>query len=174
MAVTKKSVAFDETVAREAVERARERGFSASSTRLWPSGCRGGVGRGARVGHRHPTPLTPRLVLDTGGADRPRARRCTGTASITTRTGTTIAYPRRHGSNQVLAPLDSELPLRPATARQVGGLRSRAGVGSDTDAVVVLEALAVPGSAILTGDPDDIHALLAVSGSAGGVPVLRV
>ena len=36
------------------------------------------------------------------------------------------------------------------------------------------EALAVPGSAILTGDPDDIHALLEVSGSAGRVPVLRV
>ena len=44
----------------------------------------------------------------------------------------------------------------------------------DPDAVVVLEALAVPGSVILTGDPDDIHALLEVSGSAGRVPVLRV
>ena len=52
--------------------------------------------------------------------------------------------------------------------------RARAGAGSDTDAVVVLEALGVPGSAILTGDPDDIHALLEVSGSAGRVPVLRV
>lgn len=76
--------------------------------------------------------------------------------------------------NQVLAALDAELPLLPAVARQVADLRARALAGSDTDAVVVLEALAVLGSAILTGDPDDIHALLEVSGSAGRVPVLRV
>lgn len=76
--------------------------------------------------------------------------------------------------NQVLAALDAELALEPAIARQVAGLKHRAHVASDTDAVVVLEALAVPGSAILTGDPDDIHALLEASGSAGVVPVLRV
>ena len=140
------------------------------------------------MGHRHPTPLTPRLVLDTGALfalerGDPRARAQLGAAS---RRGYAIVVPvlvvmeaLEHARspvrlNQVLAALDAELPLLPATARQVAGLKSRAGAGSDTDAVVVLEALGVPGSAILTGDPDDMHALLEVSGSACRVPVLRV
>lgn len=140
------------------------------------------------MGHRHPTPLTPRLVLDTGALialerGDARARAQLGAAS---RRGYAIVVPvlvvmeaLEHARspvrlNQVLAALDAELPLLPATARQVAGFKSRARVASDTDAVVVLEALAVPGSAILTGDPDDIHALLEVSGSAGRVPVLRV
>ena len=140
------------------------------------------------MGLRHPTPLTPRLVLDTGALialerGDPRARAQLGAAS---RRGYAIVVPvlvvmeaLEHARsparlNQVLAALDAELPLLSATARQVAGLKTRAGAGSDTDAVVVLEALAVPGSAVLTGDPDHIHALLEVSGSAGRVPVLRV
>jgi predicted nucleic acid-binding protein len=140
------------------------------------------------VGHRRPASLTPRLVLDTGALialerGDPRARAQLGAAS---RRGYAIVVPvlvvmeaLEHARsparlNRVLAALDAELPLLPATAREVAGLKGRAGVASGTDAVVVLEALAIPGSAILTGDPDDIHALLEVSGSAGRVPVLRV
>jgi predicted nucleic acid-binding protein len=140
------------------------------------------------VGHRRPAPLTPRLILATGALialerGDPRARAQLGAAS---RHGYAIVVPvlvvmeaLEHARspvrlNQVLAALDAELPLMPATARQVAGLKARAGVAGDTDAVVVLEALAIPGSAILTGDPDDIHALLEASGSAGRVPVLRV
>ena len=140
------------------------------------------------MGRRNPSPLTPRLVLDTGALialerGEARARAQLGAAS---RRGFAVVVPvlvmmeaMEHARsaarlNQVLAALDGELALEPAIARQVAGLKHRARVASDTDAVVVLEALAVPGSAILTGDPDDIHALLEASGSAGAVPVLRV
>jgi predicted nucleic acid-binding protein len=140
------------------------------------------------VGRRDPSPLTPRLVLDTGalialerGDARARAQ-----LAAASRRGFVVVVPvlvvmeaMEHARssvrlNQVLAALDGELALQPAIARQVAGLKHRAGVRSDTDAVVVLEALAVPGSAILTGDTDDIHALLEASGSPGVVPVLRV
>ena len=81
---------------------------------------------------------------------------------------------RRRDSTRCSRPWMPNCRCCPPTARQVAGLKGRAGAGSDTDAVVVLEALGVPGSAILTGDPDDMHALLEVSGSACRVPVLRV
>jgi predicted nucleic acid-binding protein len=140
------------------------------------------------VGRRDPAPLTPRLVLDTGAlialerAD-PRVR---GHLAAAVQRGYAVVVPvlavmeaLEHARsparlNQVLAALDAELPLAPAIAHQVAGLKARARVDSDTDAVVVLEALAVPGSAILTGDPDDIHALLAASGSVAWVPVLKL
>jgi predicted nucleic acid-binding protein len=140
------------------------------------------------MGRRDPAPLTPRLVLDTGalialerGDLRVRAH-----LAAAGRRGYLIVVPvlvvmealehTRSAArlNQVLATLDAELPLMPGIARQVAGLKARAGVRSDADAVVVLEALAVPGSAILTGDPDDIYALLGVSGSGGHVPVLKL
>jgi predicted nucleic acid-binding protein len=140
------------------------------------------------VGRRNATPLKPRLVLDTGALialerGDPRARAQLGAA---VRRGYAIVVPvlavmeALDGArsparlNQVLAALDAELPLLPAIAHQVAGLKRRAGVKGDADATVVLEALAVPGSAILTGDPADIGALLEVSGAAGRVPVLRV
>jgi hypothetical protein len=75
---------------------------------------------------------------------------------------------------RILRKLDSEIPLLPAISHQVPGLRRRSGTGSITDAVVVLEALAVPGSMILTGDPADIHRLLEEAGAHGRVPVLRI
>lgn len=140
------------------------------------------------MGRRDPAPLTPRLVLDTGAIialerGDPRVRAHLASAA---RRGYLIVVPvlvvmealehTRSSArlNQILATLDVELPLLPGVARQVAGLKARAGVKSDADAVVVLEALAVPGSAILTGDPDDIHALLGASGSAGHVPVLKL
>jgi hypothetical protein len=140
------------------------------------------------VGRRKPAPLTPRLVLDTGALialerGDPRVRAHLASAL---RRGYVVVVPvlavmealehTRSSArlNQVLGALDAELPLTPAIAHQVAGLKLRAMVASDTDAIVVLEALAVPGSAILTGDPDDIHALLAASGSEGLVPVLKL
>lgn len=75
---------------------------------------------------------------------------------------------------QILGVIDRELPLAPPMGHQAVGLRVAAGRGSDADACVVLEALASPGSAILTDDPEDIQAPLAAAGAAGTVPVLRV
>jgi len=140
------------------------------------------------MGRRGPAPLTPRLVLDTGvliALERgdPRVR---GHLASAARRGYLVVVPvlvvmeaLEHTRsparlNQILATLDAELPLLPDIAHQVAGLKARAKVESDADAVVVLEALAVPGSAILTGDPEDIHALLGVFGSGGHVPVLKL
>jgi hypothetical protein len=75
---------------------------------------------------------------------------------------------------QVLKVIGNELPLAPAISHQVPGLRRRAGVGSDADAIVVLEALTIPGSAILTDDREDILALLAAAGAQGVVPVFWI
>lgn len=140
------------------------------------------------MGRRNPSPLTPRLVLDTGALialERGDARARAQLAAAASR-GYVAAVPvlvmmegldgARPAArmNRVLASLDGDVALVPAIARQAPGLRHRAGVASITDAVLVLEALAVPGSVILTGDPGDIHALLEASGSAGTVPVLRV
>jgi hypothetical protein len=47
-------------------------------------------------------------------------------------------------------------------------------VDSTTDVVVVLEALSVPGSMILTSDPVDIHRILEAAGAHRRVPVLRI
>src|SRR3990172_923493 len=76
--------------------------------------------------------------------------------------------------NQVLKAIDVELPLVPAISHQVHVLLRRAGTGSETDAIVVLEAIQVPPSAVLTDDPDDIHALIEAAGVHGRIPVLTV
>jgi hypothetical protein len=75
---------------------------------------------------------------------------------------------------QILRAIDTELPLYAPMGHQAVGLRVAAGTGSDADACVVLEALAVPGSAILSGDTADIAALLDAAGATGQVTVLRV
>jgi hypothetical protein len=74
----------------------------------------------------------------------------------------------------VVKKIDAELPLLPAVTRQVPGLKRSSGVDSTTGAIVVLEALAVPGSMILTTDPVDTHCILEAAGAHGRVPVLRV
>jgi predicted nucleic acid-binding protein len=74
---------------------------------------------------------------------------------------------------QVLAAIDMEVPLLPEAGHQAVGLRVAAGTGSDADACVVVEALAVPGSAIVTDDAKDMGALLAAAGATGRVPLLR-
>ena len=132
--------------------------------------------------------LTRRLILDTGALialERGEARAFERLRRITRR-GYLVVVPTvvvmeaiggaRNSQRllQVLKIIGNELPLAPAISHQAPGLRRRAGVGSDTDAIVVLEALAVAGSAILTDDRDDILALLAAAGAQGRVPVFWV
>lgn len=52
-------------------------------------------------------------------------------------------------------------PTEPATGRDAGRLLGRAGGRNTADALVAAEALTIPGSTILTSDPDDLRALLA-------------
>lgn len=59
-------------------------------------------------------------------------------------------------------------PVDQGLGRKAGALIGRAGVGDAVDATVV--AIALSGDRILTGDPGDIKALVAVS----GLPVLVV
>lgn len=140
------------------------------------------------MGRRNRPSLSPRLVLDTGALvalERGDERAFEHLVTAARRgflvvVPTLVVMEALRGArapqrlSQILKRLDAELPLVPEISHLVQGLRMRAGTGSDTDAVVVLEALAVPGSAILTGDPADIHALLEAAGSHGHVPVLRV
>lgn len=48
----------------------------------------------------------------------------------------------------------------PGTGRKAGQLLGRTGGTNTADALVAAEALVIPGSTILTGDPDDLRALL--------------
>jgi hypothetical protein len=75
---------------------------------------------------------------------------------------------------RIVKKIDVEIPLLPAVTRQIPGLKRSSGVESTTDVAVVLEALAVPGSMILTSDPIDIHRILEAAGAHGRVPVLRI
>lgn len=48
----------------------------------------------------------------------------------------------------------------PSTGREAGRLLGRTGGSNTADALVVAEALTIPGSTIVTTDPDDLRALL--------------
>jgi len=130
--------------------------------------------------------LTPRLVLDTGaliGLERDDERafehiRMAAARGFLVVVPTSVVMEAIAAArsmariNQILRKIDLELPLGPPISRSVHALRKRAGTGSDADAIVVLEALAVPGSVILTDDRRDIDALLAATPAKGMVPVL--
>lgn len=51
-------------------------------------------------------------------------------------------------------------PTTPATGRDAGQLLGRTGGRNTADALVAAEAMAIPGSMILTSDPEDLRALL--------------
>lgn len=138
--------------------------------------------------------LTPRLVVDTGGLvalerNDPRAFEQLRTAALRgylTAVPTNVVMEAIAGSrnparlNQVLKAIRVELSLEPTVSHQAAGLRRKAisesgnATISDTDAIVVVEALSVPGSAILTDDREDVLALLAAAGARGRIPVLTV
>jgi len=140
------------------------------------------------MGRRLRRALRPRLVLDTGaiiGLERRDYRavrqiRAAAKRGLLIVVPTTVVMEAYAGArsparlNQVLKAIDVELPLVPAISHQVHVLLRRAGTGSETDAIVVLEAIEVPGSAVLTDDPDDIHALMEAAGVHGRIPVLTV
>lgn len=67
--------------------------------------------------------------------------------------------PRDAPVNRVLKAVGTA-PTAPATGRDAGQLLGRTGGRNTADALVAAEALAIPGSTILTGDPDDLRALL--------------
>ena len=132
--------------------------------------------------------VAPRLVLDTGALialerDDARAYQHLLTAAqrgLLIVVPTLVVLEALEGAGapatveRIVKKIDAELPLLPAVTRRVPGLKRSSGVGSTTDVVVVLEALAVPGSMILTSDPADIHRILEATGAHGRVPVLRV
>ncbi len=132
--------------------------------------------------------VAPRLVLDTGALialERGDARAYQHLLTASQRgllivVPTLVVLEALDGARapavveRIVKKIDVELSLLPAMTRQVAGLKRSSGVESTTGIVVVLEALAVPGSMILTSDPVDIHRILEAAGSRGRVPVLRV
>lgn len=138
--------------------------------------------------------MTPRLVLDTGAlvALEHGDARAFQQLKVAADRGFLVVVPTNvvmealSGSGnpqrifQILKAIKRELPLEPSVSHEVVPLRRKAerdsGITtiSETDAIVVIEALAVPGSAVLTDDRDDILALIAAAGAAGRVPVLSV
>jgi hypothetical protein len=141
------------------------------------------------VGSRVVRPgVAPRLVLDTGALialERDDARAYQHLLTAAQRgflivVPTLVVLEALEGAKapamveRIVKKIDAELPLLPAVTRQVPGLKRSSGVDSTTDVVVVLEALAVPGSMILTSDPLDIHRVLEAAGTHGRVPVLRI
>ncbi len=67
--------------------------------------------------------------------------------------------PRDAPVNRVLKAVGTA-PTTPATGRDAGQLLGRTGGSNTADALIAAEALAIPGSTILTSDPDDLRALL--------------
>jgi predicted nucleic acid-binding protein len=68
--------------------------------------------------------------------------------------------PRDAPVNRVLKAVGTA-PTAPVTGQDAGRLLGRTGGSNTADALVAAEALAIPGSTILTSDPDDLQALLA-------------
>jgi predicted nucleic acid-binding protein len=70
--------------------------------------------------------------------------------------------------------VDEVLPLTRTIALEAAGLAHRSGVTDLADAVVVVEAIRVPGSHIVTSDPDDVLDLLESATHRGRIIVHRV
>ena len=119
-----------------------------------------------------------RLVLDSGGlsaiasdeevAHRVLRRAVASGASIVV--PTVVIAESTHGGasdaelNRFVKSVDVVSTLDETIARAAGHLRHLARVRDVADAVVVATADAVPFSAILTGDPSDLHSLASVRG----------
>jgi predicted nucleic acid-binding protein len=68
--------------------------------------------------------------------------------------------------NRVLTAVGTAATV-PGTGRDAGQLLGRTGGTNTADALVAAEALAIPGSMILTSDPDDLCTLLADQDGTG-------
>lgn len=132
--------------------------------------------------------VAPRLVLDTGALialERGDARAYQHLLAAAQRgflvvVPTLVVLEALEGARapatveRIVKKIDAEIPLIPAISHQVPALKRKSAVDGTTDVVVVLEALSVPGSMILTSDPVDIHRILEAAGAHGRVPVLRI
>ena len=124
------------------------------------------------------------LVLDSGGVSRLARRRPDAAAMIAAFTAEGLWPPvvpsvvlaesitgrQRNdaNTNRFLKTCDIVEELPEHVARRAGALRALARQGSAVDAIVV--AIAEPGGAVLTSDPNDLTAL---SAHASGVRVYR-
>jgi predicted nucleic acid-binding protein len=120
-----------------------------------------------------PRSLPQRLILDSGavigwsrGDTRIRAilrqaiaRQLELRVPVVVLAETLRGGPRDAPVNRVLKAVGTA-PTAPATGRDAGKLLGRTGGTNTADALVAAEALAVPGSIILTSDPEDLQALL--------------
>lgn len=68
--------------------------------------------------------------------------------------------------HQLIKTVEFVRPTSATIARRAGELRARSGVRDVVDAIVVAEAVSVPGSIVLTSDPTDIRALIDASGAS--------
>ncbi len=118
--------------------------------------------------------VPPRLILDSGavinwsrGDARTRAvlREALARHVALRVPVVVLAETLRGGSrdapvNRVLKAVGTAATV-PGTGRDAGRLLGQTGGTNTADALVAAEALAIPGSTILTSDPDDLQALLA-------------
>jgi predicted nucleic acid-binding protein len=125
---------------------------------------------------REQQPASSRLILDSGavigwsrGDPRVRAllrealtRDIEVTVPVIVLAETLRGGARDAPVNRVLKAVGST-PTHPSTGRRAGTLLGRTGGRNTADALVAAEVAAVPGSAVLTSDPDDLGALLAGS-----------
>jgi predicted nucleic acid-binding protein len=121
-----------------------------------------------------PRSLPQRLILDSGavigwsrGDARIRAilrqalaRQLELRVPVVVLAETLRGGPRDAPVNRVLKAVGTA-PTAPATGRDAGKLLGQTGGTNIADALVAAEALTVPGSIILTSDPEDLRALLA-------------
>lgn len=66
--------------------------------------------------------------------------------------------------DRVIKGVDCEIATTPERARQAGVLRTRSGVASVVDAIVMAEAVAIGAAIILTSDPLDMERLRDAAG----------
>ena len=118
-------------------------------------------------------PTIGRLILDSGAiigwsrgdpAIRAQVREALARRRIVRAPVVVLAETLRGGPRD--APVHRVLKLvgtvstDPATGRMAGQLLGRTGGRNTADALVAAEAVQVPGSVVLTSDPDDLGALL--------------
>lgn len=132
------------------------------------------------TGRSGPRTVPPRLILDSGaviswsrGDARTRAtlrealaRQLELRVPVIVLAETLRGGARDAPVNRVLKAVGTAATM-PGTGREAGQLLGRTGGTNTADALVAAEALEIPGSTIVTGDPDDLRALLADQDGTG-------